>query len=56
MSDKTYDYYNLKYDDEEFDEKYKKMSIKRAAIYFIIALGGFLLWVICEILVLLFNT
>ena len=51
--DSTYYYLRRKYSDDELEEKYEKMSIKRATIYFIIAVLSFFAWIVCELLVFL---
>ena len=53
MIDYTRRSLELKYSSEELEEKYEKMSIKRAAIYFIIAVLSFFAWIVCELLVFL---
>ena len=47
--DKTWDTYSLKYSKEEAKRKYKEMSIKRASVYFLLALVTFLSWIVCEL-------
>lgn len=53
MTDKTWEKYRLKYSEEDLEQRYKEMSIKRAACYFIIYNVSFLVWVICEVLMFL---
>lgn len=47
--DKTWDKYRLKYSEENLSEEYKKMCIKRATIYLMIAIVFLLIWSACEI-------
>lgn len=49
MIDKTWQHYRMKYNEEESRARYKEMSIKRAAIYFLISLSVFFVWIICEL-------
>ena len=51
MHDKTWDSYRLRYSGEELEIKYKEMSLKRAAIYFFLALVSFAIWVVTETVV-----
>ena len=53
MIDYTHRHLELKYSGDELEEKYEEMSIKRATIYFIIAVISFFLWIVCELLVFL---
>ena len=48
--DSTYYHLRRKYSDDELEEKYEEMSIKRATIYFIIAVLSFIFWIVCELL------
>ena len=48
MIDKTWDHYTWKYSEEEIEEKYEQMSIKRAAIYLKIAIISCPIWLLCE--------
>ena len=50
MIDYTRRNLELKYSGEELEEKYDEMSIKRATIYFIIAVLSFIFWIVCELL------
>ena len=53
MIDYTRRSLELKYSGEELEEKYEEMSIKRATIYFIIAVLSCFAWIVCELLVFL---
>ena len=50
MIDYTRRNLELKYSGDELEEKYEEMSIKRATIYFIIAVLSFIFWIVCELL------
>ena len=48
--DSTYYHLRRKHSDDELEEKYEEMSIKRATVYFIIAVLSFIFWIVCELL------
>ena len=54
MTDTTWNSYELKYGSEyskeELETKYKEMSIRRAALYFLLCIISFLIWAICELI------
>ena len=43
----------MKYSQEDVEEKYKQMSIKRATVDFMIAVSGFVVMIACELLFLI---
>ena len=49
MIDKTWEKYRLKHLEEHIVDKYKKMCIKRAAIYSTIAIVFMIIWIVCEL-------
>ena len=53
MHDKTWSAYQMKYSQEDVEEKYKQMSIKRATVDFMIAVSGFVVMIACELLFLI---
>ena len=54
MIDKTWETMRLKHSKEEAEKLYETMSLKRASVYFMIAVASFLVWSMCEVALFVF--